>query len=231
MRDLISKRLEIAFEKIAKYCNKINHLNKRDLIQIMAKALEAVNYDGREIPGHELEHSFRVFEISIYLGCKMNASLDLLAIASLLHDVGRWIEDEEETDHAELSAKIANDVLRDHPMRDLIVRIIREHSYSSNKSPSSIESAILQDADKIDALGFIGVARVFAFGGYNGRVIYSAVYNQDVKSSLSHFYEKILKLVELMNTELGRNIAKKRLEKVKFFVNELRREIELQDFL
>jgi len=226
------KRLEIAFTKISKYCQGIEEIVKeRDhLVDLLIKALKTVNYNEEEIPGHELEHTFRVFEIAIIMGCKLGAALKPLAIAALLHDVGRFSSENKYMNHAEISADIAERILENYQDKDLIVRMIREHSYSSNKKPSSLESAILQDADKIDALGFIGVARVFAYGGYKKRVIYNSIYNRENQSSLQHFYDKILKLVDLMNTDLGRKIAERRTEKIKYFIRELAKEIDLLDF-
>lgn len=227
------RRLEIAFNKISKYCGNIDDIVREGeyLIDLLIKALRNVNYNMREVPGHELEHSFRVFEIAIVIGCKLGAALKPLAIAALLHDVGRFSNRDTSENHAEVSARIAEKILRNCQEKNLIVRMIKEHSYSSNKKPSSLEAAILQDADKIDALGFIGIARVFAYGGYMRRVIYNTIYNQEGQSSLQHFYDKILKLDNLMNTDLGRAIAKKRANKIKYFIRELIREINLEDFL
>ncbi len=230
LNENIVKRLELAFTKIAKYCRNIDEIiaEKNYLANLLINALISINYNGEEIPGHELEHSFRVFELSIIMGCNLGADLRTLAISALLHDVGRFSR-VNKVNHAEISANIARELLKEDKDRDLIVRAIREHSYSTSNKPSSLESAILQDADKLDALGFIGVARVFAYGGYMKRVIYTSIYNHDKKSSLQHFYDKILKLPSLMNTEVGRKIAEKRVEKIKLFIRELEKEINLFD--
>ena len=158
----------------------------------------------------------------------MNADLEKLAVATLLHDVGRWLEGDLGRNHAEISADIAIQVLGNSDFSREVAEIIREHSYSMAKKPSSIESAILQDADKIDALGVIGVARVFAYGGYKGRPIYASITNPE-KTSYDHFFEKILKLPDLMNTELGKKIAEKRVKKIKSFLEEMVKEVELED--
>ncbi len=221
----------MAIDKVSIFCEKASELKTETdyFTDLLIKTLNMTGF--KEIPGHELEHSFRVFELSLIIGCKLNASLRILAIASLLHDIGRFLENRSKVKHAEISADLARKVLISDRDRDFIISVITEHSYSAENKPSSIESAILQDADKIDALGFIGVARVFSYGGYNGRIMYNAICNRDKSSSLRHFYEKILKLDSLMNTNIGREIAVKRKEKVKLFIEELRREIDLQDIL
>jgi len=229
LREKLLERFDEAINKVSKLCPKVKALEQRSehFVEWLVNALQHAGFK-REIPGHEIEHTFRVLELSLLIGCFMNADLEKLAVATLLHDIGRWLEEDLERNHAEISADIAIQVLGNSDFSGEVAEIIREHSYSMAKKPSSIESAILQDADKIDALGVIGVARVFAYGGYKGRPIYASITNPE-KTSYDHFFEKILKLPDLMNTELGKKIAEKRVKKIKSFLEEMVKEVELED--
>lgn len=225
-------RLKAAFEKLNRRGIKIDR-NVEKIGERVIKALFQRNYSKlHNIPGHEFEHSFRVLELSLYIGYKLNANLKVLTISSLLHDLGRLIKGEK-INHNEVSSEIAEEILREIGLKSYIEpvkRCVVEHSYSSNMSPSSIESAILQDADRIDALGAIGIARVFAYGGFLGRPIYNFIDPFSKEGSLKHFYDKILLLPKLMNTELAKRIALKRIKFVKYFLEEIKDEIEGEDF-
>ena len=181
-----------------------------------------------EIPGHELEHSFRVLELALYIGHKMNANLNILVISAILHDLGRLVDGKSEN-HNVRSAQMAEEILKEIGLVDYIQEVktcILEHSYSSRGKPSTLESAILQDADRLDALGALGVARVFAYGGYLGRPIYSMVNPFEGEGSLKHFYDKILLLPDRMNTQIGKNLARKRASFIDYFLREIKMEIE-----
>lgn len=182
----------------------------------------------KEIPGHELEHSFRVLELALYIGYKLNANLHILTISSLLHDLGRLISGKGEN-HNVRSAEMAEEILRELGLKDYIEEVktcILEHSYSSLGKPSTLESAILQDADRLDALGAIGVARVFAYGGFLGRPIYNMVDPFRGEGSLKHFYDKIMLLPDKMNTSIAKKIAHKRASFIDYYLQEIKMEIE-----
>ena len=114
----------------------------------------------------------------------------------------------------------------------IISDAIKEHSFSKGKIPSTIEGKILQDADRLDAIGAIGLARVFSFSGSNNRPFYdpkdpfSKNRNlNDNKWALDHFYEKLLILEQKMNTKTGKLLAKKRTKVLKDFLKEIKNEI------
>lgn len=105
--------------------------------------------------------------------------------------------------------------------------------FSRNKIPATIEGKILQDADRLDALGAIGIARVFAVSGSEKRPFYNVEDpfcknrpSDDTTWTLDHFYRKLLKLESLMNTKSGKIEAKKRTKVMKEFLNELKKEIK-----
>ena len=109
---------------------------------------------------------------------------------------------------------------------------IRDHSFSRGKTPNTIEGKILQDADRLDAIGAIGIARVFAVSGSEKRPFYSKDdpfcknhIPDDSIWALDHFYKKLLKIESLMNTKSGKSEAKKRTKVLKGFLLDLKREI------
>jgi len=133
-------------------------------------------------------------------------------------------------------AKLSEKILKENNFYDdeikIISNAIKQHSFSKGKIPSTIEGKILQDSDRLDAIGAIGLARVFSFSGSNNRPFYdpddpfskNRVLN-DNRWALDHFYEKLLTLEKKMNTKTGKNLAKKRTKILKNFLKELKNEI------
>ncbi len=114
----------------------------------------------------------------------------------------------------------------------IISDAIHDHSFSQNKIPKTLEGKILQDADRLDALGAIGIARVFATGGLLKRPFYhiddpfcKRRIPNDKTWTVDHFFQKLLKLESLMNTKSGKTEAKKRTRIVKEFLNQLKQEL------
>jgi len=172
--------------------------------------------------GHDLEHVLRVYRMALAVGRKLGADELVLSLAAILHDVGRAFE-RPERHHAEASAEIARDFLRgkvDQDVVEKVVEAIRAHSFSFGKEASSLEAKILSDVDKIDALGAIGIARVFMYSGAKGR---------GLEKSLKHFKEKILKLPSLIHLDELKGLAERRARFVELFLRELKRELELED--
>ena len=128
---------------------------------------------------HGFKHTERVLKQSLEIGIKLNANLTVLKIATLLHDIGRNIKSRETVEnHAEISADIAEKFIYNNNFDLSIINIknilhcIRSHSFSNNKIPKTLEAKILSDADKLDALGAIGLYRTIGFtilrkGGLN----------------------------------------------------------------
>jgi len=226
----INERVKLLKENLKDILIDANFSELERGVELLISCLKQYVEEFHEIPGHELEHTFRVLELSLFLGKVCNADLRVLIYASLLHDIGRFLKSK--LDHAKLSADIARKLLKNHFPDEFINKVIvciREHSYSEKKKPSSLESAILQDADRLDALGAIGIARVFSYGGYLGRPIYEMGRDIGEGGSVGHFYDKILKLHELMNTEIAKVIAKERTEFIKKFLERLKKEVKSED--
>lgn len=180
--------------------------------------------------GHDFTHTERVYKNALKISEGERVNLDVVKVAALLHDVARDMEDSGKINcHAEEGAKIAGKILTEmnFPQDKIkkIVYVIKVHRYSKNLKAETKEAEILQDADRLDALGAICIARVFRYGAKEGRPIYDPkippkkVYKSDAETSLNHFYEKILKIKpETFNTKKAQEIAKERYAFVKEFV-------------
>ncbi|HEU98103.1 MAG: HD domain-containing protein [Fervidicoccaceae archaeon] len=168
---------------------------------------------------HGWDHVQRVCNLSIEIAEKEKEAIEEfpLLLSCLLHDIARV---KEGGDHALESSKVAKELLICLNVKDevigKVVDAISSHSYSAGRIPTTPEGRVLSDADKIDALGAIGVARVFEYSGANGR---------SLDESIAHFRDKILKLPELMLTEEGRKIARERALFVEEFLRKLEAEI------
>ena len=184
-------------------------------------------------PAHDFEHVMRVFRNAEKICKNENGNKKLILSAVLLHDI---IKIKNRKDSALKSAKLSEKILKENYFLDneiiIISDAIKEHSFSKGKTPSTLEGKILQDADRLDAIGAIGLARVFSFSGSNNRPFYdpkdpfSKNRNlNDNKWAIDHFYEKLLFLEGKMNTKTGKLLAKKRTKTLKDFLKELKNEI------
>lgn len=192
-------------------------------VQLIENAIDYIKEMFKEdCSGHDYYHSIRVYKNAINIAEKEGGNLLLIKLAALLHDV-----DDRKLFNTSENLENARKFLHEHHVDEdainKICDIIKSVSYKSNGSiaPESIEGKIVQDADRLDALGAIGIARTFAYGGHKGRPIYepdekpienmtAEEYNYHTSSSLNHFYEKLLKLKDLINTQTARSLAEKR---------------------
>jgi len=187
---------------------------------------------------HDFDHIMRVFKNAQNICKKENANEKLVLSAVLLHDVVSYPKSDKRSKLSSIkSAEKAEKILKKFDFTkeeiQIICDAIRDHSFSRNKIPATIEGKILQDADRLDALGAIGIARVFAVGGSEKRPFYNIkdpfCKNRppdDQVWTLDHFYRKLLKLESLMNTKSGKIEAKKRTKIMKEFLDELNKEIK-----
>ncbi len=170
---------------------------------------------------HGLEHAMRVVKWALFLGRDVGADPEVLAVAALLHDIVR-----EGEDHALRSAEEARKILLSHGYdEDFVERVylaIRDHSYSSGRVPETLEGKVLSDADKLDALGLVGIARVFQYSGSSGRTI---------EESLLHIREKILNLPQEMYLERSRILAEWLVGKVEEFLDGIVKELRMLESL
>ncbi len=182
--------------------------------------------------GHDWFHIERVYNLSKFIAEKENADLFIVEMTSLLHDIDDWkfSNDTNTTTTENFLASISvpkNDINK-------IISIIKTMSFKGgvvDSTQNSIEGKVVQDSDRLDAIGAIGIARTFAYGGSKGRQIYDPSINpieftslEQVKNSenhtVNHFYEKLLKLKDLMNTNTAKEIAEKRHKFMENFLEE-----------
>lgn len=172
---------------------------------------------------HAFDHTQRVHNLCVKLAEGTKADLDILRAAALMHDISRLKEDNNEVEcHAEHGAEVAKRLLNktDFPKEKIgaVSYAIKVHRHSKNIAPETIEAEILQDADRLDALGAITIARMFSTGGkmeipiYKEGIPFGKVHPGYKSDSTIHgFYAKILKIKpEGFNTEKAKAIARKR---------------------
>ncbi len=175
--------------------------------------LEAVrSYVHREFSGegtgHDFFHLERVVKMALRIARQENANLFLTELAAWLHDVGDHKLNNGVDKSQEQITVILNELhVPGHIIVD-IVTIVSQVSFSKGKTADTIEAKIVQDADRLDAIGAIGLARVFAFGGSKQREIYNP--QQPGLTSIQHFYDKLLKLKDVMHTSTAQQIAAER---------------------
>lgn len=210
--------------------------------EIIAKTLEFVKKElaGAE-GGHDFWHIYRVWNNAKLIGKGENANMFIVEIGALLHDIAdsKFYDGDEEIGPKKareylISLGVENDVL------EHVDKIIRNISFKGGNFVQEFRSKeldIIQDADRLDAIGAIGIARTFNYGGHKGR----EMYNPDIKPNLTmskeeykksnaptinHFYEKLLLLKDRMNTKTGKELALKRHEFMLMFLEEFYSEWE-----
>lgn len=186
---------------------------------------------------HDFQHVMRVYKNAKKICKKENTNEKLVLSAVLLHDIVSYPKSDKRSKLSSIeSSKESKKILKKFNFSQEEIQIIsdaiRDHSFSRNKTPATIEGKILQDADRLDALGAIGIARVFAVGGFEKRSFYNVQdpfcknrLPDDKNWTLDHFYRKLLKLESHMNTKSGKIEAKKRTKVLKDFLIQLKKEI------
>jgi uncharacterized protein len=174
--------------------------------------------------GHDWWHVYRVWKMAQRIGRAENADPLIVELAALLHDIADWKLQEGDSSVGPARAKEWLDSLGLAPsIVDHVCQIIANISFRGaavEQPPLSLEGKVVQDADRLDAMGAIGIARAFAYGGAKGRAIYDpAVQATEHRTpeaylkggtSINHFYEKLLLLKDRMNTATGRAMAEDR---------------------
>jgi len=176
-------------------------------------------------PGsHGLDHVLRVEYLYELIGKEEKAEMEVLLPAALFHDIARPTERETGMPHEEAGAQIAERYLRsiqyDEERVLKISHAIRTHRYRSSKKPETLEARILSDADKLDAMGAVGIARTFIRAGEH---------QGEIRDGISHIHDKLLNLNGLMYTETARQLAKERHRFLREFLEKLEGEIALSD--
>jgi len=173
---------------------------------------------------HGFMHVERVLKLSSEIGTVLNANLPVIKIAALLHDVGRCLKkDIEVRNHAKISAEIAENYIINNKFNigiedvENILHCIRAHSFSNDLEPKTLEAKILSDADKLDALGAIGLYRT---------IIYSfKLKNGGIEKVVEHLENKIIKLKDRMHLDISKEITKERQKIILDFYYEIKKEM------
>lgn len=190
--------------------------------------------------GHDYYHTMRVYRLAMQIAEQENADMLIVQLAALLHDVDdvKLSPETYETKKNAVGFMKNNGV--DDKVIDSVCKIIDEVSFAGIDSvvPNTIEGKCVQDADRLDAMGAIGIARAFAYGGSKGRRIYApdikpitnmnkADYYQNCNSTtINHFYEKLLLLKDMINTETAKKMAEHRQAVMEDFLGEFMAEWE-----
>lgn len=202
--------------------------------RIIDDALEFVKRTFRDdFSGHDYFHTLRVYKMAARIAEEEKADLITVQLAALLHDV----DDVKLSPETAANKDRAAGFLREHGISEARIKaicdMIGEVSFRGTDSvtPETIEGKCVQDADRLDALGAIGIARTFAYGGSHDRVMHDpeikpAVnmdgeqYRRHISTSVNHFYEKLFQLKDLMNTDTAKRIAEQREEYMRAYITE-----------
>lgn len=196
---------------------------------------------GEESTGHDYLHADRVRKLALHIAIKEGGDKELIELAALIHDlIDSKIKNYEENENK--LKLLLNKYFSKEKIEQLFF-IIKNISYKGdeNETFDNQEWKVVQDADKLDALGAIGVARAFAVGS---KIYNRPLYDPDVKPkeflskeqykkykgpTINHFYEKLLKLKDKMNTETARKIAEKRHKFMEAYLEQFYKELELKE--
>ena len=191
-------------------------------------------------PAHDFQHILRVYKNAEMISKQEESvDLDIVLAAALLHDLVVYPKGSSKTmNSADDSAEIAKKILleyKNYPREKIekVADTIRTHSYSKRLVPQTLEGKILQDADRLDAIGAIGIARTFSVGGSENRSLYNPVdpfckserQSDDTQWTLDHVKSKLMTLKNSMHTMTAKKIAEERTQFMELFLNQLRKEI------
>jgi uncharacterized protein len=212
-------------------------LSQSDLIQKTADHVKEL-FSG-EGSGHDWWHIYRVWQNALFLAREERADLVVVQLAALLHDIADWKFQADQQDAGAQAARLWLES-QDAPesLIGAVCQIIGEISFKGAgvATPmSSAEGAIVQDADRLDAIGAVGIARTFAYGGFKGREMHNPkippqphatfeAYKKNNGPTTNHFYEKLLLLKDRMNTAAGKKLAEERHRFMEVFLEQFQRE-------
>lgn len=210
---------------------------KKDII---FRALEFVQkIFENEFSGHDYFHTVRVFRMATHIAEKEGANLMIVQLAALLHDVDDRKLSPQTCENKDNARRFLSENNVDVSIANEICRIIGEVSYAGRDSvtPFTLEGMCVQDADRLDAIGAIGIARAFAYGGNHHRLMHhpdiqpklnmgKEEYQNSNSTTINHFYEKLFNLKNMMNTATAIQLAESRESYMRGFVDEFMAEWE-----
>jgi uncharacterized protein len=218
-------------------------MNQNEIIQ---KTADYIKWDfSNEASGHDWWHIYRVWKNALTICERENADSFIIQLAALLHDLDDW-KFNDHGDETPIRAKawlescsVRSDVIQ--AVCEIITHISYKGAGVENKM-KSLEGLIVQDADRLDAIGAIGIGRAFAYGGYKNRPMYDPdspphmhasfeEYKNSKSATINHFYEKLLLLKDRLNTPTAKRIAEERHNVMVDFLRQFMREWEGADIL
>ena len=216
-------------------------MNKESIItQTIAFVKQQLNGDST---GHDWWHVQRVWKMAIKLAGQEGGDLFVIQMAALLHDIADWkFHNGDEGKGETVTRQWLQSIGLSLDITQRVCQIISEVSFKGAgvETPmKTLEGKIVQDADRLDALGAIGIARAFAYGGYKGREMYNAEieplmhqsfeqYKTNQSTTINHFHEKLFLLKDRMNTLTARKIAEERHLYMEVFLERFKNEWEIQ---
>jgi len=185
---------------------------------------QAKQYFNDAKPTHDWGHVLRVHALCMHIGLVENADMDILSCAAYLHDIGRIFEEQDASVcHAEKGVEIAHEILLKANVYttefiESVLHCILTHRFRNNNIPTSIEAKILYDADKLDAIGAIGIARAYAYAGEHNQQLVTSFdsFSEDLAvdhnthSPVKEYNVKLSKIKDKMLTDEGKRIAEGR---------------------
>jgi uncharacterized protein len=192
------------------------------------------HYEGADAI-HDFDHVLRVLAIAEHLALREGADLEIVRTATLLHDVARGWGDRLTTDHAQAGAEFARRLLHGQPGEgvDAVVHAIAAHRFRGKTLPQTVEAKVLHDADKLDAIGAIGIARAFAYGGHEGQRLWAEVptnYAETLETRSQHtpvheYRMKLSRIKDRLLTGSARKMAEERHSFMTAFFDRLEHEV------
>lgn len=185
--------------------------------------------------GHDYFHTLRVYRTALRIAREEGADVRVVSLAALLHDVDDRKLSPETTVNKDNARKFLSDNGISPSETERIIHIIQNISFGDSTVPDSLEGECVQDADRLDAIGAVGIGRAFAFGGSRGRLMHdpkiqpklnmtAEEYRRSESTTVNHFYEKLLKLKDTMHTPTAKKIAEDRHAWMCDFLEEFLRE-------
>lgn len=209
-----------------------------DTIAFVKRALEDAE------TGHDWFHTERVWKTAKAIASIEGGNILVIELAALLHDIA---DAKFHNGNENLAVEISENFLKDCAIEENIMRkvlfIIKHLSFRKRKKQPQnlpLEFKIVQDADRLDAIGAIGIARAFNYGGFKNNPMYHpdipphSIHNQTFEkhlreTSINHFYEKLLLLKDLMHTHTAKTIAKERHDFMLLFLRQFQKELDIKN--
>ena len=195
-----------------------------------------------DFSGHDFSHTMRVYRTALELCEREKGNIEIVSLAALLHDADDYKLSRKTYENKNNAVSIMRKYGIEENVINRVVEIIEQVSFVGKDSvvPDSIEGKCVQDADRLDALGAIGIARALTYGGNHNRVLYDPEikprmdmdreeYRNHVSTTINHFYEKLFLLKDMMNTDSGKRVAVQREMFMREYLDEFYREWDGKD--